>query len=116
MSACLFMFFEIEIKNKHFVNFVQTGRRLLNTCPPLGSCGTWLPIWTDEEAAEDVLSPATMIVYASKYHSGDPSSNCKHYVYQIEVMRCSLDNDYDLIYRYIEHYYVPCSAAFCGTN
>ena len=112
MSACLFIKFE----NKHSVKFVQTGRRMLNTCPPEKSCGTWYPIWTDEEAPEDVLSPAAINVYASYYQPGGVSSWCKYNTHLVEVMRCSLDTDYDLIYRYIGGYISSCDAAFCGMS
>ena len=33
---------------------------MLNTCPPKYSCGAAYPLWTDEEAPEDVLLPAIM--------------------------------------------------------
>ena len=87
---------------------------MLNTCPPMYSCGTIYPMWTDEEMPEDVLSAAT--INASAYAIGDPSSNCKHFTFQVEVMRCSLDTDYDLIYRYIRDYRSECLGAFCGMD
>ena len=109
----------IKKKNKHLVNFAQTGRRMLNTCLPRLSCGARLPIWTDEDAPDEVLSPATVNVYASSYRHGYPQSECKNFTfntYQVQVMRCSLDTDYDLIYRYIGDYYDECARAFCGMN
>ena len=90
---------------------------MLDTCPPKYSCGTVFPIWIDKEAPEDVLSPATVNVYSSASTSGPTSSNCKYITYPVEVMRCSLDTDYDLIYRYIGDYTTQtCARAFCGMN
>ena len=87
---------------------------MLNICPLYISCGTAWPLWTDEEVPEDVLLLATINVYASYYKTGDPSYKCKTVTYQAEVIRCSLDTDYDLIYRYIGNYVGTCNMAFCG--
>ena len=89
---------------------------MLNTCPPSYSCGAIAPIWTDKEAPDDVLLPATITVYLSVYEPGEPSDYCKLLTSQVQVMRCSLDSDYDLIYRYIGDYEPTCSLAFCGMN
>ena len=89
---------------------------MLNTCPPYFSCRALYPIWTDEEAPADILSLATINVYGSAHGHGLPSSFCKQYTYQVEVMRCSLDTDYDLIYRYVGDYKNQCNSTFCGMN
>ena len=89
---------------------------MLNTCPPTYSCGTGYPLWTDEEAPDDKLSPATIDVYGSNYKPGDPPSHCNLDTYHVEVMKCSLDTDYDLIYRYIDRDFIVCAGAFCGMN
>ena len=87
-----------------------------NTCSPIYSCGTENPIWTDEEAPEDVVSLAAINVYASAYQSSDPLSNCKQWTFQVQAMRCSLDTGHNLIYRYIGVYRDNCSGVFCGSS
>ena len=89
---------------------------MLNTCPPQYSCGSRVAIWTDEEVPEDVLSAASITVYGSTYISHSTPADCLHFTYQVKVMRCSLDTDYDLIYRYIGVYHTSCEGAFCGMN
>ena len=83
---------------------------MLNTCPPVKSCGTYNGIWTDEETPANVLSIATINAY------GAGNGNCKKYPYKVQVMRCSLDTEYDLIYRYDGEYKDTCFRAFCGMN
>ena len=84
---------------------------MLNFCPPMRSCGTYFPMWTDEEAPAEVLSLATISAYG-RYYDVD----CKHYIFDVQVMRCSLDTDYDLIYRLNGDYMSACGFAFCGMN
>ena len=97
-------------ETKKLSNIIHTGRRMLNTCPPVLSCGTYHPIWTDEEAPADVFCIATINTYAV-----DPNE-CKKFTHEVQVMRCSLDTEYDLIYRFIGEYRSSCARAFCGMN
>ena len=83
---------------------------MLDTCPPIESCGAYHPIWTDEKAPADVLSTATIDTY------GVGPNDCKKFAHEVQVMRCSLDTEYDLIYRYIGEYFPTCGRAFCGMN
>ena len=90
---------------------------MLNTCPPEYSCGVASPIWTDEDAPEDVLSPATITAYVSAYEPGYTApSDCMYNSLQVQVMRCSLDTEYDLVYRYIGRYFSLCYIGFCGMS
>ncbi|XP_067934814.1 oncoprotein-induced transcript 3 protein-like [Watersipora subatra] len=85
------------------------GRRMLNKCPMMNSCGTRWPYWTDEKAPEEVGVPATINVY----RSFAPTASCKDRSRTAEVMRCSLETN-GLIYRSTDSYYDACIAAFCG--
>ena len=42
------------------------------------------------------------------------STHCKSGKVAVEVMRCSLITDHDLIYRLLDNYYNECGYAFCG--
>ena len=83
---------------------------MLDSCPPGNSCGTYYAIWTDEEAPADIMSLATITAYGAK------GGECSTLTLDVQVMRCSLDMEYDLIYRYIGEYRPTCGRAFCGMN
>ena len=83
---------------------------MANTCPDMNSCGTIDPIWSDEEPPEDIWTMSTMNAYINGW------SGCKSETITIQVMRCSLESDHDLIYRYTGPYYSSdCQTGFCGT-
>ena len=95
--------------------YLFTGRRMLNVCAPNFSCGTSYPIWTDAVIPMVVGQVSTVDAYAY----------CdKRVNYQLNVMRCSLNTDYDIIYKYTGYYNgrgntwwdSSCNHAFCGMN
>ena len=92
---------------------VLTGRRMLNVCPLLRSCGTYAPLWSDAVIPMLVGEVSNITAYTS----------CdKRYKYQLNVMRCSMNTDYDIIYKYTGYvhgrvtWYGSCLRAFCGMN
>ena len=97
-----------------------TGTRLLNTCPPVSSCGTYSPYWSDDVPPTAVGAPATITAYMSDAPARgckfDPPNNNR----KLQVMRCSLRTPHDLIYKYIpsgvsgDNYVSDCIDAFCG--
>ena len=108
------------IKTIGDMNVYTTGTRLLTTCPPLYSCGTASPYWSDDVPPTAVGVPATITAhtsFASKHHSKHKS---KQYNRKLQVMRCSLSTPHDFIYKYIpsgvgrDVYRDTCWYAFCG--
>ena len=84
---------------------------MADTCPQPNSCGTRYPIWSDEEPPEEILTISTINAYTVS--SGD----CKSSTLAVEVMRCSLDTDDDIIYRFTGSYlHSSCEYAFCGVE
>ena len=91
---------------------------MLDVCPEAYSCGARGPIWTDEVIPMEVGKMSTINSYDQF------GSYCKWSTQQLNVMRCSLDTDYDIIYKYTGYidgnnnqwYDSGCQAAFCGMN
>ena len=82
---------------------------MADTCPPIRSCGTSHPIWSDEDPPERILNITTVKAYIRN------QSSCKHTTLIVEVMRCSQNTGYDLIYRYVGTYTDnDCKTAFCS--
>ena len=87
---------------------------MLNKCPRGYSCGTSLPVWTDEPMPTIIGIPTIITAYGSA--SLNYITKCKIFTTQVEVMRCSLTTDHDLIYRYRGIHVDSCSTAFCGMS
>lgn len=91
------------------------GTHMLNTCPMVYSCGTYIPYWTDDDMPEKVGVRAEVKMYAVM---GD---DCKHGSSGLSVVRCS-EKRHDFVY--LSHYSRDhgdiggsiCAAAFCGMN
>ena len=79
------------------VNLYTTGTRLLNTCPPVESCGALRPYWSDDIPPTAVGATATITAYMSLV----PHDSCKYdpvnWNRTLQVMRCSLRTPHDLI-------------------
>ena len=84
------------------------GNEMLNSCPKENSCGTAIPFWSDERMPKALAREATVTVYGA---SGD---NCKKYVREVKVIRCSWDTSHDLIYKQTAKLDTDCKEAFCG--
>ena len=96
---------------KDFVFCLHAGNRMANTCPKMHSCGTINPIWSDEEPPPDALIISNMLAYLVDWN------NCRSQTLALEVMRCSLESEYDLIYKYLGPYQPQnCASAFCSTG
>ncbi|KAF6029059.1 hypothetical protein EB796_012639 [Bugula neritina] len=91
----------------------EAGNRLLDTCPPVYSCGTYGGIWTDQPMPTRVGVVTTVFVYASRDGRGK-GYTCKQSIWNISVMRCS-DSPHDLIYRY-DNDYKGCNFGFCSMD
>ena len=83
---------------------------MLNVCPKRKSCGTYSPIWTDAVVPDTVGEVFTIDVYRVGV------DDCKWLTLKVQVMRCTSDTDYDVIYRYVGRYIDYCATAFCGMN
>jgi len=86
------------------------GNRMLNSCPEPKSCGTYAPLWTDG------IMPTTVGVKTNINAYAVGSSGCKVETWPLEVLKCSNDTSYDLIYRVLNPYNRLCKGAFCGMN
>ena len=99
-----------------------TGTSLLDTCPPLYSCGALVPYWSDDVPPTEVGVPSTITAYLSFAPSASCKYNPRKYNRKLQVIRCSLSTPHDLIYKYIpsgvgdDVYISKCSMAFCGMN
>ena len=99
---------EVSFLFKNFL-LLLTGNRLLNTCPTYESCGTTDPVWADEVMPEEVGKPLLIYAYQVRFNL------CQGRTLPLLVMRCSLDTDYDYIYKYPGEYVTKtCAIAFCG--
>ncbi|XP_067933925.1 oncoprotein-induced transcript 3 protein-like [Watersipora subatra] len=88
----------------------DAGNRMLNTCPPMFSCGAMMPYWSDEPLPTEVGVKTDMVAYESWY----PGHVCKFFAKAMYVMRCSHDTDYDVIYKYRSAHKKDCYQSFCG--
>ena len=89
------------------------GNRLLNTCVKENSCGTQIPLWTNEKMPVAIGVSTRVKVY------GSYKDNCKYFNYFVNVIKCSsAPNDY--IYQQTTNMKLDavnrCSASFCGMN
>ena len=94
--------------------FIMVGTSMLNRCPPIMSCGTETAYWTNDMMPTAIGIPSHINVYGSvDLGTGEL---CKSYIVPAEVVRCSLDTDFDLVYKISNYTYdgKGCSAAFCG--
>ena len=87
---------------------IHTGRQMLNFCAPVKCCGAYHLIWTDEEVPADVFSLAAINTFAVDFDES------KEFTHEVQVMRCSVDTEYDLIYKHIGEY--KNNNAFCDMN
>ena len=88
---------------------------MFNVCPPFKSCGTYAALWTD----------AVIPMVAGEVSTINAHTSCdKSWTFQLNVMRCSLNTDYDIIYKYTGYRNgaltwfdsTVCQGAFCGMN
>ena len=68
-----------------------TGTRLLNTCPPMYSCGTANPYWSDDIPPAAVGELATITAYFSDGPYGPCKYDPTNWNRKLKVMRCSLN-------------------------
>ena len=92
------------------------GNRMLNKCPPIRSCGTLYPYWTDAKMPSQVGVETTVYVYGSGgVQIGSVLlGNCKVFRRKLKVMRCSTKAN-DFIYKPYDSL-GTCAEAFCGMN
>ncbi|XP_067952069.1 uncharacterized protein [Watersipora subatra] len=90
----------------------EAGNRLLNTCPPLRSCGGFYSFWTDSKMPQQVGAVSPIFVYSR--HAEEPEGDCKEIAIDAVVVRCSWDTDHDYIYNIIGKKYEQCVATLCG--
>lgn len=88
----------------------DAGNKMLNSCPRTKSCGTDIPLWTDDPMPDRVGVTSFITAYGVSR-----GGNCRWSTKIIKVMRCSYDTDYDFIYKppesSLEGY---CYTGFCG--
>ena len=96
---------------------------MLDRCPEKYSCGTEIPIWTDEKmpqvvgvetivnayGVEEVKESGFLGLFGSRI-----TRYCKQYPMKLKVMRCSLDTPHDFIYKPGVYVKNPCAEGFCG--
>ena len=85
------------------------GNKILNTCPPIKSCGTLYPLWSDDVPPQRVGVKQTIYVYQVSFNE------CRAEKYPLQVIRCS---EHDFIYKHV-HVSSPlsnfvCANAFCA--
>lgn len=83
------------------------GKRMLNECPKSQSCGTYVPIWTDEDGPSDMGVATDIDVWAVN------EDDCWNGPHTIEAMRCS-NGVNDIIYKQLKFEEDACTVAFCG--
>lgn len=82
---------------------------MLNKCPKMYSCGTRVPIWTDDVMPTSVGVPTAISAYQQTSNDQCPGPH-----FALEVVRCSWKTEHDLVYRQVVASYHTCSTAFCG--
>ena len=81
------------------------GNRLLDSCPPINSCGTIDGMWSDEVMPKRTGEIRVINVFASAGYQ------CKRFTYKLKVKKCSRRR-HDYIYRYLGDSH--CYLSFCG--
>ena len=101
---------------------------MLDRCPEKYSCGTEIPIWTDEKMPQVVGVETTVNAYGVEEvkegghlaglfdlaFDSRTTRDCKHYPMKLKVMRCSLNTPHDFIYKPGVYVKDPCAEGFCG--
>ena len=87
----------------------SAGTHMLEFCPMEFSCGAYVPYWTDEKMPQIVGTEATVKVFAVY------DRNCKYWVREVKVKRCSWNTPNDLIYKQMSNFAHDCTHAFCGS-
>lgn len=93
----------------------EAGNSMLSTCPPLYSCGSYQPYWTDDYMPTEIGVPTQIQVYKVR------KNNCRSFPRPVMVMRCSWNTNYDLVYKDIysstsNGHHNPCSSTFCSMS
>ena len=81
------------------------GNRLLDSCPPINSCGTIDGMWSDEVMPKRKGEIRQINVFASAGYQ------CKRFTYKLKVKKCSRRR-HDYVYRYLGDSH--CYLSFCG--
>ena len=100
---------DLSVASNFWFRFTgEAGHRMLNKCPRLRSCGSYVPHWTDEEMPKVVGVETDLKVY------GAGSRNCRYFTRTVKAMRCSWDTDYDIIFKQTTNITGNCYYSFCG--
>ena len=86
---------------------------MLDRCVVRNSCGAAAPKWSNA-----VIPMVLGKVFTVDAYTGYD----KRLTYKLDVMRCSLNTDFDIIYKYTGYlnggfvWFNSCQGAFCGMN
>lgn len=83
---------------------------LSDTCPKGRSCGGFNGLWSDDDMPKLVGFPERFNGYALDMDSGF----CRGQTLEMEVVRCSWDNESDMVYRFLGPHVDTCTDSFCG--
>ena len=89
---------------------ISLGTHMLDKCPKFKSCGSYNPLWTDDEMPKNLGVVSNVNVYAVF------KDTCKDWELPLQVIRCSWKTNNDFVYRYAGNYHKYCPQAFCGMN
>ena len=88
---------------------------MLNSCPPRYSCGTIASIWTEDPLPIEVGVVTNATAYGvGEWWKAEGIEYCKVWRTNLQVMRCSNNNENDVIYKYVGQFRERCTLAFCG--
>ena len=100
---------DLSVASNFWFRFTgEAGHQMLNKCPRLRSCGSYVPHWTDEEMPKVVGVETDLKVY------GAGSRNCRYFTRTVKAIRCSWDTDYDIIFKQTTNITGNCYYSFCG--
>jgi len=85
----------------------QAGTKLLDSCPPMYSCGAYVGLWSDAQMPSDIG------VVTAFTASGSYTGGCNQYPRRASVMKCS-NAASDFVYRYDDPDSSTCYVGFCG--